>query len=129
MLVLLKRVTWISLLTFVFIIDDVLIYLLLKNLFRWQVNVFLLGTGTTVVLGFNLLLAILVYKALRKRPTTGQEGLIGTIGVAKSRIAPEGQIEVRGELWKAESPETIEAGQKVVVEEVHGLRLVVKKLS
>lgn len=42
-------------------------------------------------------------RALRSRTTTGVEGLIGEIGVVRSRLAPRGQIFLRGELWNAES--------------------------
>jgi len=62
-----------------------------------------------------------------KKPTTGKEGLVGEIGVARTRLDPEGQILVRGELWTASSSEPVEVGEKVRVIEVVGLKLKVEK--
>lgn len=68
-------------------------------------------------------------KAQRRRPTTGREGLLGEKGIARSRLAPEGQIFVRGEIWSAISEEVVEPGEKVVVDGVSGLKLKVKKVQ
>jgi len=64
-----------------------------------------------------------------KKPTTGREGLVGEIGVVRSRIDPEGQITVRGEIWMAFCEETLEAGEKVRVLEVVGLKVKVEKVG
>ena len=42
-------------------------------------------------------------------------------------IDPYGQIKIGREIWKAESDERIEEGEKVIVASVHGLCLKVKK--
>ena len=63
-----------------------------------------------------------------KKPTTGKEGLVGEIGVVRSRMDPEGQIAVRGEIWLAFCDEPVELGQKVRVVEVAGLKLKVAKV-
>ncbi len=68
-------------------------------------------------------------KAQRRKPTTGREGLLGEKGIARSRLAPEGQIFVRGEIWSAISEEVVEPGEKVVVDGVSGLKLKVKKVQ
>lgn len=68
-------------------------------------------------------------KAQRRRPTTGREGLLGEKGIARSRLAPEGQIFVRGEIWSAISEEVVEPGEKVVVDGVSGLKLKVKRVQ
>jgi membrane-bound serine protease (ClpP class) len=73
-----------------------------------------------------------VAKALaahHRRPTTGQEGLLSEQGQAESRIFTEGKVFVRGEYWDAWSEEPIDAGTKVVVEAVEGMRLKVKRIS
>jgi membrane-bound serine protease (ClpP class) len=72
-----------------------------------------------------------VTKGLRiqmKKPTTGKEGLVGEIGVVRSRIDPEGQILVRGEIWTAFCDEPVEVGQKVRVLEVVRLQLKVERI-
>ncbi len=77
----------------------------------------------TVVIG-------LAYKAYRRRPSTGSEGLLGLEGTATTGVtAKEGMVKVHGELWRATSDEPIEKGQKIRVEAVDGLKLKVKKLD
>ena len=61
--------------------------------------------------------------------TTGKEGIVGEIGIAISKIAQEGDVKVHGEYWKAFSDEPIKKGEKIIVENVEGLKLKVKKYS
>ncbi len=75
------------------------------------------------------LLAALVLKSQARRTAGGIEGLIGTTGVADSRIAPAGTAIVRGEIWSAESGEPIEKGERVRVVGAEGLRLFVERDS
>jgi membrane-bound serine protease (ClpP class) len=65
-------------------------------------------------------------RAMRRRPVTGSEGMIGLVGVAKTALAPRGQIAVRGELWEAMSEDPVEAGRMVEVTAIDGLTLRVK---
>lgn len=75
----------------------------------------------TVVLG-------LVYKAYKRKPITGSEGLIGLEGVANTDITKDGgMVSLHGELWSAYSDETISKGEKIIVESVTGLKVKVKK--
>jgi membrane-bound serine protease (ClpP class) len=46
------------------------------------------------VIGFGL-------KALRSKPSTGSEGLVGEIGESLSALSPAGQIKIHGEIWNA----------------------------
>ncbi len=68
-------------------------------------------------------------RALRSRPTTGGEGMIGLIGVAKSKLSPEGQVVVQGELWDAVSEDSQRPGDHVEVTGIEGLRLRVRSTS
>jgi membrane-bound serine protease (ClpP class) len=68
-------------------------------------------------------------RARLKKPTTGQEGLVGEIGVARSRLDPEGKIFVHGEFWNAVSDGPVEEGEEVVVEAVERMKLKVRKRS
>ena len=81
-----------------------------------------LGTtaGTAV---FFLFVVGAGVKALRRRTTTGMEGLIGEIGVVRTRLAPRGQVFLCGELWNAESEGEVEVGESVRVTEMNGLTL------
>ena len=68
------------------------------------------------------------YRALRRKPLTGREGLLGERGVALTELGSrEGRIFVHGEYWAAESDERIEEGAPVVVDRVDGMRLRVRK--
>jgi membrane protein implicated in regulation of membrane protease activity len=122
---LLKTVLIVTALTLIFIFDDVLFLLLAQRLTDWQASVLLTSLIGLVVLAANVAGAILVFRFLKKKPVTGKEGMIGCLGVAMEPIDPngQGQVRVRGEIWRAESDEPIAKGQKVVVTAVMGLTL------
>ena len=66
-------------------------------------------------------------KAQRRKPTTGESGLVGQIALAKTELNPEGTVFVEGELWKAVSDLPVQAGEKVKVLSVEHLTLKVTK--
>ena len=61
----------------------------------------------------------------QKRSVTGASGLIGEIGEVKEWRGNEGRIFVHGELWRATGEEPLLPGDKVVVQNVQGLMLIV----
>lgn len=69
-----------------------------------------------------------VFRAHRRQPATGREGLVGQAGVARTRLNPDGLIFIRGEIWNATCAEGVEPGEQVQVTSVAGLKLRVKKL-
>jgi membrane-bound serine protease (ClpP class) len=70
----------------------------------------------------------LAYKAQRRKPVTGPEGLTGLEGLTRTEITDEGgTVSVRGELWSADSQERIPKGERVIVESVKGLKLRVRR--
>jgi membrane-bound serine protease (ClpP class) len=70
----------------------------------------------------------LAYKAFKSKPVTGSEGLIGLEGKAVEDITNKGgMVSLHGELWSASSDEDIRKGEGVIVLEVSGLKLRVKK--
>lgn len=70
----------------------------------------------------------LVYMAHKRKPVTGQEGLIGLEGVAKTDITPDGgMVFFHGEYWTGYSDSIIHKDEKVIVDEVKGLKVKVKK--
>jgi len=79
--------------------------------------------------GFFIFVFGAVLKAQLAKPTTGSEGIVGEIGVVKSRLAPEGKIFVHGELWNAYADEAIEPEEKVRVLKTDGLKLKVGKMK
>ena len=66
-------------------------------------------------------------QAQSKKVTTGSEGIIGEIGTAVTRIAPEGQVKIHGEYWKAQSNENIPKNTRVIVKDVDKLILMVEE--
>lgn len=70
----------------------------------------------------------LAYKAYKRKPVTGQEGLIGLEGVAKTDITPDGgMVLLHGEYWTGYSDSIINKDEKVIIDEVKGLKVKVKK--
>jgi membrane-bound serine protease (ClpP class) len=71
-----------------------------------------------------------VYEAHRNdRVRTGTEEMIRSTGEARSSIDPEGQVWIEGALWRArlaEGASPASVGDKVKVEAVEGLTLVVR---
>jgi membrane-bound serine protease (ClpP class) len=84
---------------------------------------------TTIVLTALTVAAFFMFvvgagvRALWSKTTTGQEGLVGEVGVVRSRLAPRGHVFLRGELWNAESEVPAEPGESVRVTQIDGLTL------
>jgi len=66
-------------------------------------------------------------RAQRRKPETGEPGLLGERGTALTDLGPKGQVFVHGEYWAAESDEPIAQGTRIVVDRVEGLLLRVRK--
>ncbi len=80
------------------------------------------------VAGFFLFAVGAVWRARRRKVVTGAEGLLGSLGEARTVLDPSGMVLVQGELWKATSEDgTIDVGEQVVVTRIDGLKLTVKR--
>lgn len=79
--------------------------------------------------GFTLLAGYLVVRAHRRRPSLGQEGMIGEVGEVRERVAPAGKIFIHGEYWNAVSDEPLEVGERAQVVAIDGLRLHVRRAA
>lgn len=77
------------------------------------------------------LLSVLLYiakSALSRKATIGAESARGQRAMTVSALCPDGQVQWRGELWRARSVEgTIPAGVEVLIDGVDGLTLKVRK--
>jgi membrane-bound serine protease (ClpP class) len=85
-----------------------------------------LVTALAVSIPLGIITAFLMSIAVRARRNkivTGEQGLVGEIGIAQSTLAPAGKVFVHGELWDAVSSVEIPAGKRVVVRQVDGLIL------
>ena len=80
----------------------------------------------TLVSGFFVVVAGLVFRSQISQPRTGAKGLIGETGVVKKDLMPEGKVFVHGELWNATSKVPLSEGDKVRVVTVVNLVLEVE---
>lgn len=90
--------------------------------------------ATTLAVTFPLaiitvFLVRLVALSHRRKSVTGDEGMIGKIGVARSPVHRDGTVFVHGELWKARSNEPIPIGASVRVVRTQGLEVEVEKVD
>lgn len=66
-------------------------------------------------------------RAQRRQVTTGREGLVGELAVARTDLDPEGTVFLHGELWKAVvEGDNVTVGARVRVMEVEGFVLKVR---
>jgi len=89
----------------------------------WKVIVPVVA-ATTGIFAFAISAGI---RAQLRQPATGSEGLIGKVGVVRTPVDPEGQVFVRGEIWRAVSEDRIGEGEQVQVVGVDGLTLRVRR--
>lgn len=78
---------------------------------------------------FSIFMVGMGVKAMRRRPATGSEEMVGLVGIVQTALTPRGQLAVHGELWEAISDRPLQPGDKAEVIRVDGLRLYVKPLS
>ncbi len=93
-----------------------------------QMRVHLLtALAVSVPLGvITVFLMSIALKARRAKVTTGSQGLLGEVGVARTPLAPAGKVFVHGELWNATATMPVGAGEQVTVKAIDGLNLQVE---
>src|SRR3954452_2356859 len=90
------------------------------------------GIGAVAV-GWTLVATRKAATARRGRVQVGREALCGRIGVVRQWHEPAGQVFVEGALWRAQHDwagrehSTLEEGDRVVVERVNGLTVMVRR--
>ena len=85
-----------------------------------------LATALAVSVPIGLITVFLMsiaLKARRNKIVTGEQGMVGEVGVAQTALSPYGKVFVHGELWDAISSAPLAAGESVVVRQVAGLQL------
>jgi membrane-bound serine protease (ClpP class) len=80
-----------------------------------------LGVITVFLMGIAL-------RARRHKIVTGEQGMIGSFGEARTDLDPEGKVFIQGELWNAHAPSRVQMGEQVVVRKIEGLELEVEKV-
>jgi membrane-bound serine protease (ClpP class) len=89
------------------------------------------STAVALALPFaaiTIFLTSLVIRAQRNKVTTGERGLVGESGLARTALDPEGKVFVHGEYWNATSSGPVPEGARVRVLAVDGLHLRVEPL-
>ena len=89
-------------------------------------------TALAVSIPLGLITAFLMSIAVRARRNkivTGEQGLIGEVGIAQTMLAPAGKVFVHGELWDAVSTIPIPAGEQIVIRQIDGLTLKVDPVA
>jgi membrane-bound serine protease (ClpP class) len=62
----------------------------------------------------------------RRRAAVGVETLVGTTALALTPLAPDGQVKINGEIWRAHADHAVQPGQPVRVRAINGLTLEVE---
>jgi membrane-bound serine protease (ClpP class) len=89
------------------------------------------GVAAGAGIGFGVItfgLAWIAVRARKSKRLTGPEAMVGHVAVAMTPLTPTGQVEVRGEIWRArlaEGVEPVPAGAEVRVRAIDGLTLTV----
>ena len=90
---------------------------------RWLVISMAAGAGA-----FFLFVVTSIIRIRRQPVVVGSQTLIGRRAVARSPLDPDGMVFVDGEYWSATVEDgSVEEGEEVVVTEVEGLKLTVRK--
>jgi membrane-bound serine protease (ClpP class) len=89
-----------------------------------------LAVGGAMAL-ITLLVVVKIVQARRRPAQTGQEELVGELGIVRSALQPSGLVFVHGEIWRAHTGgDPIPAGATIRVEAIEdGLVLVVRPVD
>ena len=82
---------------------------------------------TLPVAAIMIFLLRLAIASRRMKTITGEEGMIGEVGLAKSDVHLKGRVFVHGESWNASSAVPIAAGSSVRIVKVQGLKVEVEE--
>ena len=102
-------------------------------LWRWQIiPLWLSVTGFVAWVGKDLALYRYVRLAFERDHRVGAALLIGHKGITSGKLAPNGYVRVRGELWRAVAhPDEveIETGTPVEILSAEGMEVVVRRVT
>jgi membrane-bound serine protease (ClpP class) len=110
-----------------FVIGSLMLFDPAGDAYQVSLPVALALAGTLAL--FVLVAVGKVVQARRRVPVTGQEELVGQIGIVRRPLDPDGLVFVHGELWRASAGDgPVAAGEQVCVEGVEdGLVLRVRR--
>ena len=80
--------------------------------------------------GFSVFTYRMGSRALRRKPVLHLPDMVGSTGTAANRLAPDGLVKIKGELWVAKLEEgELEAGSRIIVVGQDRLKLDVRASS
>jgi membrane-bound serine protease (ClpP class) len=95
-----------------------------------KLSLYIILPATFITTLFFTVTLGLAFKAYKRKPVTGAEGLIGHKGIADTDITKdEGMVLLHGERWSAYADEPLPKGEKIIVEGISGLKVKVKKVD
>jgi len=94
-----------------------------------RVSVWSVGLVTILGILYHQLLLVPGLRIQERAGQVGGETLIGEEARVVSALEPDGTVRLHGETWRASSEEPIKAGERVVVTDLHDLRLTVARAS
>lgn len=109
-----------------FAFDDVVLLILFLRIGFPHLSLSIWIAIAVFLVLLNVSLAMVVYKVILRRPTTGKEGLVAATGVVLTSQGTRGKVMVRGEHWDAEFTENLKPGDEVRVSALKGLTLLVE---
>jgi membrane protein implicated in regulation of membrane protease activity len=92
------------------------------NIPLWGLILMMIALGV-----YNYINYRLNKKALTKKPMISLD--IGSRGRAATPVSPIGYVRVNGELWRASSNSTIDAGEEIAVVGIEGMTLLVSPVE
>lgn len=92
-----------------------------------SISPWLIGTISLATAGLFLFVFTYAVKAWRRPAVSGNDGLIGAAVPVLSWDGKHGTVRALGEVWQAEGPEGLAAGQKATVRSVTGLTVFVDR--
>lgn len=102
--------------------------LLVPHIPGYRISLWAITSVTLLWAGMLSIVVRLVVKARRRPLLVGTHRVVGSIGMAKTELAPRGVVLVNGEDWDALADQPpIARGEKVEVIEVQGLTVRVRK--
>jgi len=79
---------------------------------------------------YSYVMYLVGHPTISYKEVSAPDSIVGSTGIVKNELNPEGFIKIRGELWKAVTGgERLEKGSRVIVTRVDGLKLYVKKAT
>lgn len=105
----------------------VLILMFLRQ--RIEISCWIFWGLIVLKIAADVVLFPFIWKAYDWDRKAKEHPMIGLAGKARDRLAPEGYVLVRGELWRAEvkdKSEPVEAGASIRVRGIRGLTLIVE---